>query len=77
MITTKYIDHMGNDLSVVNAARVSFGKKNDMAYLWGRATTAAGFLGFDGVSYYSFDGKDLANSSQIEHVHFGQPPQGN
>jgi hypothetical protein len=49
----------------------------DMAYLWGRATTAAGFLGFDGVSYYSFDGKDLANSSQIEYVHFGQPPQGN
>ena len=24
-----YIDHMGSDLSVVNAARVSFGKKSD------------------------------------------------
>jgi len=29
MITTTYIDHMGSDLSVVNAARVSFGKKSE------------------------------------------------
>ena len=29
MIEATYIDHMGNDLSVVNAARVSFGKKAD------------------------------------------------
>jgi len=28
MIKTTYIDHMGSDLSVVNAARVSFGKKS-------------------------------------------------
>jgi len=28
-IKTTYIDHMGSDLSVVNAARVSFGKKAD------------------------------------------------
>ena len=28
MIKVTYIDHMGNDLSVVNAARVSFGKKS-------------------------------------------------
>lgn len=28
MITSTYIDHMGSDLSVVNAARVSFGKKS-------------------------------------------------
>jgi thymidylate synthase (FAD) len=27
-----YIDHMGSDLSVVNAARVSFGKKSE----WGQ-----------------------------------------
>jgi len=26
MIKVTYIDHMGSDLSVVNAARVSFGK---------------------------------------------------
>ena len=29
MITVTYVDHMGSDLSVVNAARVSFGKKSD------------------------------------------------
>ncbi|AYP28051.1 thymidylate synthase [Lentibacter phage vB_LenP_ICBM1] len=31
-ITTTYIDHMGSDLSVVNAARVSFGKKAEWEY---------------------------------------------
>jgi thymidylate synthase (FAD) len=30
MITVDYIDHMGTDLSVANAARVSFGKKSEM-----------------------------------------------
>jgi thymidylate synthase (FAD) len=29
MIKATYIDHMGSDLSVVNSARVSFGKKSD------------------------------------------------
>ncbi len=29
MIDVTYIDHMGSDLSVVNAARVSFGKKSE------------------------------------------------
>jgi len=29
MIEVTYVDHMGNDLSVVNAARVSFGKKSE------------------------------------------------
>ena len=28
MIEATYIDHMGSDLSVVNSARVSFGKKS-------------------------------------------------
>jgi thymidylate synthase (FAD) len=32
MITAIYIDHMGSDLSVVNAARVSFGKKSEYIY---------------------------------------------
>ena len=32
MIQATYIDHMGNDLSVVNAARVSFGKKSTHVY---------------------------------------------
>ncbi len=30
MIKATYIDHMGNDLTVANAARVSFGKKSQM-----------------------------------------------
>ena len=30
MIKVTYIDHMGSDMSVVNAARVSFGKKSEM-----------------------------------------------
>ena len=32
MIKVTYIDHMGSDLSVVNAARVSFGKKSDWEF---------------------------------------------
>jgi thymidylate synthase (FAD) len=32
MIKATYIDHMGSDLSVVNAARVSFGKKSHWMY---------------------------------------------
>ena len=39
MIEVTSIDHMGNDLTVVNAARVSFGKKRE----------ALGFVGIDGV----------------------------
>tara|TARA_B100000902_G_scaffold397366_1_gene460957 strand:+ start:610 stop:1257 length:648 start_codon:yes stop_codon:yes gene_type:complete len=37
MIEVTYIDHMGSDMSVVNAARVSFGKVSDfdMSNLWG------------------------------------------
>jgi len=31
-IKATYVDHMGSDLSVVNAARVSFGKKADWEY---------------------------------------------
>ena len=30
MIKATYIDHMGNDLTVANAARVSFGKTSEM-----------------------------------------------
>ena len=36
-IKATYINHMGSDLSAVNAARVSFGKKSEMEYApWGR-----------------------------------------
>ena len=37
MIQTTYIDHMGTDLTVANAARVSFGKQSEMdtSDVWG------------------------------------------
>lgn len=38
MIKVHYIDHMGTDLSVVNAARVSFGKKSEMVEVDGYLT---------------------------------------
>ena len=42
MIEATYIDHMGNDLSVANAARVSFGKTSDMEEnTWGPPTLKA------------------------------------
>ena len=39
MIEVTYIDHMGTDLTVANAARVSFGKKSEWAYLDWRHST--------------------------------------
>ena len=40
MITATYIDHMGTDLTVANAARVSFGKQSEMdtSDVWGPPT---------------------------------------
>lgn len=38
-ITVEYKDHMGTDLTVVNAARTSFGKESD----WAPPTTATGY----------------------------------
>lgn len=33
-ITTEYLDHLGTDLTVVNAARTSFGKESDWVYAY-------------------------------------------
>jgi len=42
MITATYIEHMGNDLTVANAARVSFGKTSEMEEnTWGPPTLKA------------------------------------
>jgi thymidylate synthase (FAD) len=38
MIEVKYLDHMGTDLTTVNAARVSFGKKSEMIEVDGYLT---------------------------------------
>jgi len=43
MIEATYVDHMGSDLSVVNAARVSFGKKSE-AHSWKWADEGANSL---------------------------------
>lgn len=40
MIEVNYVDHMGSDLSVVNAARVSFGKRSE-AHSWAWADEGA------------------------------------
>tara|TARA_B110000285_G_scaffold176653_1_gene198389 strand:- start:974 stop:1630 length:657 start_codon:yes stop_codon:yes gene_type:complete len=42
MIKATYVDHMGTDLTVANAARVSFGKSSDMEEnTWGPPTLKA------------------------------------
>ena len=42
MIKATYVDHMGNDLTVANAARVSFGKTSEMEEnTWGPPTLKA------------------------------------
>ena len=48
MITATYIDHMGTDLSVANAARVSFGKKSELQP----------YVGEDGQWYFKLSDRD-------------------
>jgi thymidylate synthase (FAD) len=64
MIKATYIDHMGSDLSVVNAARVSFGKKSELV------CAQCGGTGWvdDGIYQYTCGacevGKDLSVSKR-------------
>lgn len=51
-ITATYIDHMGDDLSVVNAARVSFGKKSEWEW------EECGVKAFGNESYQRLSDKD-------------------
>jgi thymidylate synthase (FAD) len=57
MITATYDEHMGSDLSVVNKARVSFGKKSEWEY------------GDDGTHYLSYKDAKLIKYL-AEHKHF-------
>jgi thymidylate synthase (FAD) len=57
MITSTYIDHMGSDLSVVNAARVSFGRVSEWEY------------GTDGTHHLSYKDAKLIKYL-AEHKHF-------
>ena len=55
MIEVTYIDHMGTDLSVVNAARVSFGKKST-------------FVDTDGKTLYDSDDKLINYLAKHKHM---------
>ena len=52
MIKATYIDHMGTDLSVVNSARVSFGKKSEWEW------EECGVKAFGNESYQRLSDKD-------------------
>jgi thymidylate synthase (FAD) len=52
MIAATYIDHMGDDLSVVNSARVSFGKKSEWEW------EECGVKAFGNESYQRLSDKD-------------------
>tara|TARA_R110000765_G_scaffold336736_1_gene427058 strand:- start:296 stop:946 length:651 start_codon:yes stop_codon:yes gene_type:complete len=55
MIEVTFIDHMGTDLSVVNAARVSFGKKST-------------FVDTDGKTLYDSDDKLINYLAKHKHM---------
>ena len=57
MIAATYVDHCGNDLTTVNAARVSFGKESEWEY------------GEDGTHYLSYKDAKLIKYL-AEHKHF-------
>jgi thymidylate synthase (FAD) len=60
MIEVKYIDHMGTDLSVVNAARVSFGKKSEMIEVDGYLTLKDADIRLINYLATGMQSKDLA-----------------
>ena len=60
MITASYIDHMGTDLSVVNAARVSFGKKSELVEVDGYLTLKEADVRLINYLATGMQSKDLA-----------------
>ena len=58
MITATYIDHMGSDLSVVNAARVSFGKRSDWEWSDEEGATNYTFGQEDGKIHLKLSDRD-------------------
>ena len=58
MITATYIDHMGSDLSVVNAARVSFGKRSDWEWSDEEGATNYTFGQGDGKIHLKLSDRD-------------------
>lgn len=69
MIKATYVDHMGDDLSVVNAARVSFGKKSEWEW------EECGVKAFGNESYQRLSGNDTKLIHYLaKHGHY--PPFG-
>lgn len=70
MIKATLIDHMGDDLSVVNAARVSFGKKSN----WVRSEEKTSIFTVEqggGVTYFKLSDRDSALISYLaKHKHY-------
>jgi thymidylate synthase (FAD) len=65
MIKVTYDDHMGSDLSVVNKARVSFGKKSDWEW------EECGVKAFGNESYQRLSDKDVKLIKYLaDHKHF-------
>ena len=58
MIDVTYIDHMGSDLSVVNAARVSFGKRTDWEWSDEEGATNYTFGQEDGKIHLKLSDRD-------------------
>ena len=58
MINVNYIDHMGSDLSVVNAARVSFGKRSDWEWSDEEGATNYTFGQEDGKIHLKLSDRD-------------------
>ena len=58
MITATYIDHMGSDLSVVNAARVSFGKRSEWEWSDEEGATNYTFGQGDGKIHLKLSDRD-------------------
>ena len=58
MIDVTYIDHMGSDLSVVNAARVSFGKRSDWEWSDEEGATNYTFGQEDGKIHLKLSDRD-------------------
>ena len=66
-ITATYIDHMGSDLSVVNAARVSFGKKSEWDWSKEIGSDTYTYLG-DGRTLKERDTKLIRYLAKHKHI---------
>ena len=70
-ITATYVNHMGSDLSVVNAARVSFGKRSDWEWSDEEGATNYTFGQGDGKIHLKLSDRDTKLIEYLaKHRHF-------